>query len=231
MKALLISIFLILQLFGKEPYSTTIKTINGDIATLQNKDLKVGESGIIIQEFKDNYSYIVSSASVVKVDKDIATIKLSKFNNLKQEALPVAKLYPKVGDTVLINNFSNNGVIIAPNKKIYNQVLKHKNNIEWINSDIIAGELMIKGSVKLTKEFINDICNKYSIGIIYFALEKGYITDCKSLKVLETDLEFNKSDDIISPLYSRIGKFEANVLNFDGKIDNFYKYYNNLITK
>jgi len=197
-------------------------------ATIKDIDVPVGSSGIVIHYFDKEHSTIVARAELIDKNK----IEFKIFDTLKQEALPTPKILPKIGDKVILNYLYNRGLIIAPNHKTYENIIKNHNKIEWLHPDLFAAELSREKNPAPTKKNFKNFCNKYAVGIIYMAIDnKGYFVDCYSFKkVYEEPLKMD-SNEIKLPFYSRVKEIESGWFNFYGasEVKDYTNYYINLM--
>lgn len=205
-----------------------ILSISKNKAVIKNINAPIGSSGIVVHYFDKEHSTIVAGAELVAPNK----IKFRVFEALKQDALPVPNIKPKIGDEVILNYLYDRGVIIAPNFKTYQEIANKHSDIEWLHPDLLAAELSIAKNPAPEKEDFKKFCEDYSVGLLYFAIkEKGYFVDCYTFKKLKSEniKTFNKSVHL--PFYSRIKEIETNWFNFyqNQEVTNYNDYYKNLL--
>ncbi len=229
MKKLIIFIFLLINVYANE---FEIKSINTNSAVIECDNLSIGQSGVVVRNLGE-FNSIIKNATLTKIEANECIVNLSEFNSLTQIALPSLKESPKVGDKVIFNSFYNKGLVISPNAKTYYKVVDKYIGKTWIHSDIFATYLEGIKNPSPTKENFNEFCNAYSIGLVYFILDKEYIVDCNSFKVIDTkeiNIENSKnSKDEIKPFYSRLGELEASFFSFKNEMKDYKEYYKNLL--
>jgi len=209
MKKILIFSLFVISIFAF-PIEKTYKIINSSDRFGQiNAHLIIGSSGIVIQN-----GVIVASAEAISKDK----IKYLPFNILKNKALASPKLFPKKGDYVKMYHNYDKILIVAPSQNNYLTIKSKLKDEDVINSDLLV---TIADDVnELTKEDFQNFCHEYSVGLVYFNLDKNYVVDCNTFKVIKTfpnDLKTNYT----KPLFS---SYQLN------KNDtNYIEYYKNLI--
>lgn len=214
-------------------YKTKIISIDGNYATIKNaQSIKVGSSGVVVHNFGKDHSSIVAKVIVVSKEGDSAKIIFKRFDDLKQDVLPVPKILPGANDTVILNYMYNHAIAITPNYKTYKEVtLKHK-DIEWLHPDLFAAKLFSESNPSPSRKDFGDICKDYSFSLLYFAVNnRGYFVDCNSFKVLKEE-SLDTGDKKMLPFYSRIKGIDTSWLSFGkSKISNYNNYYKMLLRR
>ena len=207
--------------------SKIVKTFQ-DSAIIQSVNAPIGSSGVVIHNFDKEHATIVARAELIKPDM----IKYKIFDALKQEALPTPNILPKTGDKVILNYLYDRALIIAPNFKTYENIQKLHPKIEWLHPDLFAAELSKSKNPAPSKEDFKNFCNKFAVGLIYFALNnKGYFVDCYSFKKVSSENIVIQKGDVKLPFYSRIKEIETGWFNFYGasEVKDYTNYYLNLL--
>lgn len=224
MKKVLIFLFVVLNIYASE---FEINAIDKKSGAIECENLRVGESGLVIRELGD-FRTIIANATITKVEESKCSVEFSEFVGLVQEALPRVKEKPAIGDKIIFKTINKRALAIAPNLKSYEEIT-NKSDISFIHPDIFATYLESESNPSPTKESFAKFCNAYSIGLIYFAIDREYIVDCFSFKVLETnELEIKKEDEI-KPFYSRAGELKASIFSFKDEIKDYMSYYKKLL--
>ncbi len=214
-------------------YKTNIISINGNQAVIENsKDIVVGSSGIVVHKFDDKTSSIIAAVDVINKTGDKATLRLRTYSMLKQTALPIPGIAPKVGDKVILNYLYNRALIVAPNYKIYDEVTKHFKNITWIHPDIMGAYLAMHFRPNPDKKVFQKICKENVASLIFFALSnEAVFVDCNNFKIVKK-LKGSQIKTAELPFYTRIKGIETSWLNFSSsKMDSYSNYYKRLINK
>ena len=178
--------------------------------------------------FDKEHSTIVARAELIEKDK----IAFRVFDALKQPNLPTPNIAPRAGDKVILNYLYDRGLIIAPNFKTYENIVKKHPKIEWMHPDLFAAELSKSNNPAPTKEDFKNFCNRYAVGILYFAIKnRGYFVDCYSLKSVESENITVDRTKIKLPFYSRLKEIESGWFSFYGasEIKDYDNYYTNLL--
>ncbi len=235
MKKIFFSLFLVsLTLLNAKflEYKTKILSINGNVATLKNSpNVQIGSSGVVVHSYSKQHSTIVAKAIVIDKDSNYIKIKFKKFDDLKQDVLPVPMILPTTGDTVILNYLYNHALAITPNYKTYKEVTTKHNDINWLHPDLFAAKLFADNNPSPNKEDFQNMCKDYSFSLLYFAINgHGYFVDCNSFKVIKQENLQTNDSKIIVPFYSRIKDIEASWLSFGkSKITNYANYYQMLL--
>ncbi len=212
-------------------YESKIISIDGRYATIKNSDsFRVGSSGVVVHNFGKNHSSIVAKVIAVSKDGESAKVVFKRFDDLKQDVLPVPKVLPTVGDKVILNYLYNHALPIAPNYKTYNKIITKYPSISWLHPDLFAAKLFSESNPSPNREDFKAICKDYSFSLLYFALNnRGYFVDCNSFKVLKEE-SLDTGDKKMLPFYSRIKDIDTSWLSFGkSKISNYDNYYKMLL--
>jgi hypothetical protein len=208
-----------------------ISNVNNQTATIQKVNLKVGQSGVIVHNFKNNRSMILKKAVVISSDDNLTTIKFLDSDIFSQDSIATTNLEPQNNDMFILNHMYNISLLIVPNFESYKTV-KNQFNSNFINSDLFAGYLKINDKPVPTQEDFQDFTNSNNISTIYFVINSYlYILDSNTFKVIKkVALEINDKN-FQTPFYTYIENIEKSVFNFidKNKIEDFDKYYLQLI--
>lgn len=218
------------------PYSTTISKIeNKSIIYIdESKDFSVGSSGVILRIFDDRHRTIIASVEVIEKNGSSATLKYKNFSALSQDALPQYNISPKKGDTVVLNYLYNRALVIAPNEKSFDYIVKTHDKFSFVHPDIFASTLAKEYSPAPTKDDFKKECTEDSFALLFFAIEEsGYFVDCNSFKVLhKVDLPKDLKDaKQITPFYHRLKEIKGRVFGLMGGkgIIDYDSYYKKLL--
>lgn len=213
MKYIFLTMFLVLEMFGSVLKSPVL-SINEDqtVATIAVDKVEVGVNGFIVHKISDGRTNILKNAVVTSFDKDsdIATLELSEYNALVNNALPSGKWRVEVGDQAVLAFGYTRGLLIAPTEDIYYRITK-SSNVQWVHPDIFATLLSFNGHPTPLREDFTQMSIDNSVGLLYLYLnEKVYTLDSKSFKILTiTDAKL-KQDKANLPFYTRVPEINAN---------------------
>ncbi|WP_324172205.1 plasminogen-binding N-terminal domain-containing protein [Sulfurimonas sp.] len=206
-----------------------------NIATIKIKKIDIGMSGFISHNVDDSHSVILKNIEVISFDKEseIATLKMTPYDALRNNSLPKGKWKVKVGDTAILAFGYTRGVLIAPNDEIYYRIIRSIKNLQWVHPDIFATILSFNGHPTPLREDFTKLSIATSVGLIFFFLdEKLYTADSKSFKILNITDAPLKQSKVKLPFFSRVDKIEANWFG-DGsdELETYESYYFGLLSE
>jgi hypothetical protein len=234
MKKLTLAILMLASLvYSKEKVEMTIVSIDSDGmgATLKGDgNVQKGVTGIVVTKLDGQRDIIVAAARAVSSGNEIK-VRFEMFDDLAQEALPRAIIFPKVGDKAIFYLFDDRATIIAKNQADYQKVVVSDNKT-WIHPDLFAALLTKERVGEPKAKHFASFCKLYAVGAVYFAIkDKVYITDCQSLEVLEERaFASENSKNFESPFFKRTGEIETGYMGMmKEKVKDFDSYYSALI--
>lgn len=201
------------------PITTRISDINGDTASINVGNLRVGQSAIIEHTYKNGKSLIVANAYVTDSNANSSTLKIIPFLDIKQNAIPTSTRKPVNGDKVIVNYLYDSSMIIAPSQDAFLATREKYKDNDFLHADIFAAKLKVQGEPLPSKETIQEFAATQNIGTIFFVIgSTTYIVDSKTFAILEKgSLSYNFTQDEKMPFYTRIEKIEKNA--FDSVLD------------
>ena len=130
-----------------ESVTQPIVSVDGDKATIHIDNIQVGISGFVQRDIDSEHTTIIKSDVVTAFNPQtqVATLELSEYTNLKQDALPSYKDAAHVGDKVTLAYGYSRALLIAPEEEIYHRVTKAAPALEWVHPDIFASILSTNG--------------------------------------------------------------------------------------
>ena len=193
---------------------STILSVNEDKteATIKIKNIDIGVNGFVVHSIKDDHNIILKNAVVTSFDKNtkIATLKLSKYNALTNNALPSGKWKVQIGDKVVLAFGYTRGLLIAPSEEIYYRITRHS-KLQWVHPDIFATILSFNGHPTPLREDFTKLSIASSVGLVYIFLDKRlYTVDSKSFKILTVIKADLLQDETHLPFYTRVPEIDAN---------------------
>lgn len=213
MRKILLLLLLSIHLFGGL-LTTPLLSVNekNASATIKVNGVDVGLSGFIVHNISKEHSTILNNAVVTNYDanKQIATLKLSPFNEQINDALPKGKFSAQVGDMALLAFGYSRALLIAPDENIYYKLSKGF-KIEWVHPDLFATMLSQEGHPTPLKEDFKTFCKSTSVGLVFIYLDKKvYTIDAQSFAILNVNDAPLKQSKIKLPFYSRVDTIDAN---------------------
>lgn len=210
-------ILLLLTLFAFEVFGAVIKSpviaVEGDNETVKIKidKIDVGVSGFVVHHITPEHSAILKNAVVQDFDANTktATIKMSEFTALNNNALPHGKWKVQVGDTVELAFGYSRSLLIAPNEEIYYKIARSVKT-QWIHPDLFATVLSFRGHPTPMKADFEAMANASSVGLLFIYLDqKVYTLDIKSFKILSISDAKLKQKTVHLPFYTRVNNIDA----------------------
>ena len=192
----------------------TLLSVNNDeeTATVKLENADLGVSGFIVHTIAPNHTSILKNVHIIAYDKDtkIATLKMTDFNALKNNALPTGKWKVTVGDKVELAFGYSRSMLIAPSEEIYHRITKSVKT-QWIHIDIFATIISYRGHPTPLKADFNAMNIASSVGLLFIYLDKKlYTIDIKTFVILSISEAPLVQDTLQLPFYSRVEHIEAN---------------------
>jgi len=182
------------------------------VGTIKIDKVDIGMSGFIVHTIAPNHTSILKNIVVTAYDKEsqIATLKMSDFDGLRNNALPEGMWNVKVGDSVVLAFGYSRALLVAPSEEIYYQITRSV-EIQWLHPDIFATILSFNGHPTPLQEDFYKMSSATSAGLLFIYLEKKlYTIDMKSFKILNISNAPLTQDSVKLPFYSRVTEIDAN---------------------
>ncbi len=198
---------------------TTIRAINGNHIQLANS-VPSGISGFIVHEYGNGLSAITHS--IVTISNGEATIL--PYKAIRHKNIPTVKTEAKVNDRVILGNFYNNIMVIAPNEQTYSTITKRfKRN--WIHPDSYAVQFMKEGRSEISLDSLKRFSIQNQIGLILLVDKKRIvIIDPISKKRIAEEPFQTPNQKAMNPFYSRFPQMDISSFGFsDIKLEEYYK--------
>lgn len=210
-----------------------IVDVKDNKTTIDIGNLIIGQSGVVIHIYDNDKRLIVANAEVIESNETSSVIKFSKFNDIKQDAIPTSKRTVQKDDILVLNYLYTASLLIAPNLETFQTVRSSFKYNNFLHSDIFATKLKVDNMPFLTKKYIQDYAIDQNLGTIFLvANQKVYVLDTKTLKILTSyDISYDESKTEM-PFYTRVTDIEKSNLDIDFdvfsskedlKYDQYYK--------
>ncbi|MEA2090913.1 MAG: plasminogen-binding N-terminal domain-containing protein [Campylobacterota bacterium] len=182
------------------------------IATIEIDKIDVGMSGFIVHTIAPNHTVILKNIVVESYDTSskMATLKMSSYDALRNNALPSGRWRVQAGDTAVLAFGYTRGLLIAPSDEIYRRITRSVKHLQWVHPDIFATLLSFNGHPTPLREDFTKFSIATSVGLIFLYLdEKLFTIDSKSFKILNiTDAKLNHESTQL-PFYTRVEEIDA----------------------
>ncbi|MEN8302723.1 MAG: plasminogen-binding N-terminal domain-containing protein [Campylobacterota bacterium] len=184
---------------------------DGHTATIKIDKIDVGMSGFIVHEIAPEHTSILKNVVVASYDENtqVATLEMSDYTGLRNNALPTGNWSVKVGDTAVFAFGYSRALLVAPSEEIYHQISKSV-KIQWIHPDIFATILSFRGHPTPLKEDFEAMSDASSVGLVFIYLDKKlFMLDIKSFKILTINDAPLVQDSVKLPFYTRVQEIDA----------------------
>jgi plasminogen-binding protein pgbA-like len=236
MKYIILVLVLALQLSAgvvKSPLISVDK--QNDIATIKIDKIDVGMSGFISHKIADDHTVVLKNIVVTSYDEKskIATLKMSPYDALRNNALPSGRWTVEVGDEAILAFGYTRGLLISPSEEIYHRITRSVKNLQWVHPDIFATILSFNGHPTPLREDFTKLSISTSVGIVFIYLEQKLFTiDAKSFKILTITEAELKQDNTELPFYIRIEEIDAAWWGEgSNELESYEPYYYELLTE
>jgi hypothetical protein len=200
--------------------TTTIKSIDAKGEITLSASVPEGISGIVVHNYGNGLSAITGSVITTKNSK----AKLSRYSAILHENIPNIQTKSKVGDRVVLGNFYNNALLIAPNAKLYEKLTKTFKKT-WIHPDMYALDFMHGKNSAITFDNLEEFAKKNQIGlVVVVAKEKLLIIDPISKKIIGQQPFSEKVTEPMKPFFARFEQIDTSPFGFSKVVlTDYYK--------
>jgi len=211
-----------------------ITNINDNKTTIDIGNLTIGQSGIVIHIYEDDKRSIVANAQVIESNETSSIIEFSKFDDLKQDAIPTSSRTVEKGDILVLNYLYTSSLLIAPNVDTFQAIRTNFKFNNFLHSDIFATKLKIDNMPYITKEYLQSYAIEQNLGTIFIVVNQNlYVLDTKTFKIIgnyKISYDENKAE---LPFYTRVTDIETSTFDiqlFSNREDLSYdEYYKKLL--
>lgn len=192
-----------------------------DNGTIQlSTSVPKGMSGIVVHDYGNGLSAITHSV----VSKGDSTAKIVPYTAILHKNIPTIQTAVKVNDTVILGNFYDNALLIAPNARSYANITKSFKKT-WIHPDAYALEFMKEGQRAITLESLKKFAQANQVGLVFIVTKDSLLILDPISKVFLTKqaLTGNRADKAMTPFFARFDQMDVSLFEFS-KIK-YTKYY------
>lgn len=207
-----------------------IYDVTDTTAKVKVGDLRIGQSGVIVNDISGNYT-IITQGTVVATDKDHSVIEFRDSQLLKQDAIPTLKAKPSNSDLFILNHLYSSSLLIVPNLKAKKVIKKNFPDQNFLSEDFFASYLKVQNNPVPSKKDIIEFCSLQEIGTIFVVVKnKLYIIDALSFKTIdEISVPINDSKTQL-PFHTNITDIENSIFDFGANnIGSYNEFYLSLI--
>jgi len=173
--------------FSMREYKAPLISVDEGVGTIiDNSDIVVGSSGVVMHKFDGAQSSIIARAVVTQKGGGFARGVLELFAPRAQKALPIPGILPKSGDEIILNYLYNRSLIVVPNKEIYAEVTNAFKDITFIHPDIVGSYLSYEYKPNPSRDDFRKMCSQSAAGLIFIAMNnEALFADCQSFEPLK----------------------------------------------
>lgn len=198
-----------------KPFGVKLSEVTNNQSTINVGNLIVGQSGMVMHIFDNDKKLIVANAQVIQSNANSSVIKFTKFDDIKQDAIPTSKRTPQKGDILVLNYLYTSSLLIAPNQETFQIVRSNFKYNNFLHSDLFAASLKYDEQPLPTKKDIKDFAVNQNLGTIFVVVDnKVNVFDSKSLKLLTTyNIDYDTYDSQF-PFYTRVDEIKEGTFSF-----------------
>ena len=188
---------------------TTIKSIHGDTIKLA-QNVPAGMSGLIVHDYGNGLSAITHSV----ITTQNGNAKILPYTAILHENIPTVKTEAKINDNVILGNFYNNALLIAPDERTYSAITK-KFNKSWIHPDAYAVQFMREERSEISLESLQKFAINNQVGLVLIATKTELlILDPISKKFLGQKQIQGTATKAMKPFFSRFEHMDVSTFGF-----------------
>lgn len=219
-----------------KPKYLKIKDANDTTAVIDEGNLKIGQSGVIMHKYKNAHALIIASAVVIETSPTQSTIEFKNFDGLDQSAMPTANIKASDGDVLILNYMYESSMIISPNNQGFKTIRSMFPEQNFVHSDLFGATLKYMQKSTPNQAIIQAFAKNQNIGTIFVIIDSMvYILDARSFKILTKYPVFYDQSDVQTPFYTRIEDIKDGIFSLefigwsDNRMQDYSQYYSNLL--
>jgi hypothetical protein len=204
--------------FFPQPVHTSIKSVKGDVITLNSKFPVNGMSGVVIHNYGNDLTAITSRIAQTSSD---GSASLLSADIIQHENLPTIKTTVVPKDKVIGGYLYNNVLLLTPDAETYAKIVSQHAK-KWIHPDLFALYLSAQGEEGPTKENLKHFAKKYQVGLVYIVRKNSAVLlDPVSGKIVSEKPISNLPKEGQFPFYMRFEQIDSGWFGSDAK-GNYY---------
>ncbi len=219
-----------------KPKYLAIKNADDKFASIDVGNLKVGQSGVIMHQYKNLHALIIASAVVIESNENSSKIEFKNFDGLNQSAMPTANIKASDGDIFILNYMYEASMAIVPNNAALKTIRSMFPDQNFVHPDLFGATMKYMQKSTPNQAIIQAFAKNQNLGTIFFVIDSMiYMVDAKSFKTLAQYPMFYDQSEVQIPFYTRVEEIKDGIfsLEFIGWSDNRMKdysaYYSNML--
>jgi len=186
---------------------TTVTNVNDNGEIQLATSAPKGMSGIVIHDYGNGLSAITHS--IVSQEGSIA--KILPYTAIKHENIPTIQTAVKVNDKVILGNFYNNALLIAPNARTYANITKSLKKT-WIHPDAYALEFMREEEPTITLKSLKKFAMANQVGLVLIVTKDSLlILDPISKVFIGKQPLGEKVEKAMTPFFARFDQMDVSM--------------------
>ena len=216
---ILLSTYVLLADTLPQTIKTTISNVASNGQVQLANSVPKGMSGIVVHNYSNGLSAITHSL----ISQGNTSAQAVVYTATEHPNIPTVKTAVQVNDTIILGNFYNNALVIAPNKRTYEQITQ-KFQKTWIHPDAYAINFMGESQSAISLESLKKFAQINQVGLVLIASEDGLlILDPISKTFLGKTALTPSSEKTLSPFFTRFQ--QQNTGTFSFKSIDYTNYY------
>jgi hypothetical protein len=204
--------------FFPQSVHTSIKSVKGDVITLNSKFPVNGMSGVVIHNYGNDLTAITSRIAQTSSD---GSASLLSADIIHHENLPTIKTAVVPKDKVIGGYLYNNVLLLTPDAETYAKIVSQHAK-KWIHPDLFALYLSAQGEEGPSKENLKHFAKKYQVGLVYIVRKNSAVLlDPVSGKIVSEKPMSNLPKEGQFPFYMRFEQIDSGWFGSDTK-GNYY---------
>jgi len=216
---ILLSTYLLFADALPQTIKTTISNVAKDGQVQLATSVPKGMSGIIVHNYSNGLSAITHSL----ISQGNSLAKAVAYTATKHPNIPSVKTAVQVNDTVILGNFYNNALVLAPNGRTYEQITKQFQKT-WVHPDAYAIDFMGESTPAISLESLKKFALINQVGLVLIADADGLlILDPISKTFLGKTALRPSGEKTLNPFFTRFQQKDTATFSF--KNINYKNYY------
>ena len=205
--------------------TTTIKSIEANGQITLATSAPEGMSGIVVHNYGNGLTAITNA--LITGANGEAT--LLPYDAIEHDNIPNIKTASKINDKVVLGNFYNNTLLIAPNANVYNSITKRYNKT-WIHPDRFALDLISEDNAVISLDNLEHFAKKNQVGLVLIVTQDSIVALDPISKKFLTKQPFSANvEKAMSPFYARFEQMDTSAFGLSSvNRTDYYKAINSL---
>ncbi|MBU1668814.1 plasminogen-binding N-terminal domain-containing protein [bacterium] len=204
---LLLTTYILMANNLPQTIETTVSNVNDNGEIQLATSVPKGMSGIVIHDYGNGLSAITHSI----ISQGGSTIKVFPYTAIQHENIPTIQTAAKVNDKVILGNFYNNALLIAPNARTYAKITKSLKKT-WIHPDTYALAFMREGESAITLESLKKFSMENQVGLVLIVTKDSLlILDPISKVFLAKHPLAGNAEKAMTPFFARFDQMDVSI--------------------